>query len=751
QTVANHGTIMAANPVAGLNVFSVGMSDFNDATLGASNGAILNLVLGGGAGSSFNNNGTIAMLGGTLVISNGAHGVITNDLFVTGSGTITPAIVNDTSATILASNGVLTIGLFNNLNSGTLHNFDGGSSINLTNAVLVNTGTIALGGGGLIMAGVITNENAITGPGALGASLLNDTTGTLLATNGTLTVGTNTGAFVINRGVATISSSGVLSVTPSWLNTNGIIQLAGGVVSGGALTNKGTITGFGAFSNTIYNATGGTINVASGNTLQIVPAWNNASGTVNMLGGMLAGGAVTNLSLINGFGTISSRVVNNSGGILTATGGILTLSNAPTQNGTFIVTNTGTLNVVAAWNNNGTISLRGGTVIGGTLTNLNQVTGFGTLTSLLVNGAGSTLTAAGGTLTLALAPVQNGTIVITNSGTLDVATAWQNSGTVSLMGGTLVDGTLTNLDGGRVLGYGTVAAGLINSGTLLASSSAADLHLTGGTVFNQTNGVFGANNGRLIVDAVFTNAGTVSFINSVGTFASAVVNKGTWVMNPSTNVFLANYTVATNGYVSMSSGGVSIFKNNFVNVSTLSNQYNTLNGKFVMDGQGTQQFFVAGINLGGYASSAQPSNETFFTTANGTFSTNAFAFGTNDMIFGYSNNFALGTLELSGLSTTVVMDAFGTVGTNDGLVAGLYLNTLTLDPGSLLIISNNVELYFQSTNGVTGVGLGVLGAGDNILILSGGSLHQIGIIPEPSVLMLLAIGAFIIHKYRHRS
>ena len=64
------------------------------------------------------------------------------------------------------------------------------------------------------------------------------------------------------------------------------------------------------------------------------------------------------------------------------------------------------------------------------------------------------------------------------------------------------------------------------------------------------------------------------------------------------------------------------------------------------------------------------------------------------------NNFAVGTLELSDLSTTVLMDAFGTVGSNDDKVAGLYLNTLTLDTNSLLIISNNVELYFETTNSV---------------------------------------------------
>jgi hypothetical protein len=208
--------------------------------------------------------------------------------------------------------------------------------------------------------------------------------------------------------------------------------------------------------------------------------------------------------------------------------------------------------------------------------------------------------------------------------------------------------------------------------------------------------------------------------------------------------------VATNGYISMASGDVYMFQSNFVNVSSLSNQYNTLNGKFVMNGQGTQQFYVAGLNLGGFGSSAQPSNETYFSNGSGTFSTNSFAFNKNDPVFGFSNNFALGTLELSDLSTTVLMDAFGTVGSNDNNVAGLYLNTLTLDPGSLLIISNNVELYFETTNGVTGVGYGTLGAGDDILLLNGSSFHQLTVVPEPSILMLFSVGAVGIVSYRRR-
>ena len=67
-----------------------------------------------------------------------------------------------------------------------------------------------------------------------------------------------------------------------------------------------------------------------------------------------------------------------------------------------------------------------------------------------------------------------------------------------------------------------------------------------------------------------------------------------------------------------------------------------------------------------------------------------------------------------------------------------------------MIISNNVELYFQTTNGVTGIGFGTLGAGDNVLLLGDSSFHQLSVIPEPSILMLMCCGAFGIVGYRRQ-
>src|SRR5258708_15742312 len=51
---------------------------------------------------------------------------------------------------------------------------------------------------------------------------------------------------------------------------------------------------------------------------------------------------------------------------------------------------------------------------------------------------------------------------------------------------------------------------------------------------------------------------------------------------------------------------------------------------------------------------------------------------------GYSNNFALGDLTLgssTSTSTLELVDSFGLFQPTDGRVAGLYLDTLTINPG----------------------------------------------------------------------
>ncbi|MCG3147986.1 MAG: hypothetical protein PCFJNLEI_01428 [Verrucomicrobiae bacterium] len=956
QTVFNDGTVMAANPISGLSVFSVGLSELNTATIGASNGATLNVVISGGAQSTFVNNGSIAMLGGTLIISNGTPGTITNNFMISGVGTSAPAIYNAGTIAATVNGGVLDVTLLGGTNTAAGRLLAGlGATLQVENHLL-NLGTIAPNGtnGGAIQiaqeTGVITNRGTILGIDGLtfNSFLRNEGSGTIYATNGVVNFNAVNGLF--NTGMVLITNGGTFqsNSSNSWTSA-GTIDLRGGTLRTGGytnavsriFTNTGLITGYGSIigggayggtgggydksflnqgtlivtnpvdgtARTLFITTGdaltadgienvGTMVVSSNNTLSLnrsagLPILNH--GTITIQNGTLAAsGTISNDTdgIIEGYGTLTAVMVNRSGGTIRATNGLLIMTSSvnPINQGTLQISAGATMtwNTSNAWQNSGTVDIRGGTLrtggatlvfAGEPFTNLNYIVGYGSIIgggafgsagpsndkaifnfgtiiahggalvidtgvatmsngianfgTMIISNATDTLELRraaeslignlnyiensgrilinGGTLTANSALTNrayglaqpgliqgHGHIAITNqlanlgtirstngvlhfvtpsggaaldirqSGTLVVESGSEmifgvssnaplaNNGTIVMRGGILQSGTMTNSLGGRFAGFGTITSPtLINSGTGMATSLAQVLRLTGDTLLNRSTGVIGADTGRLIVNAIFTNAGTVSFRNSYGTFNASVVNENAWLTDPTTLTFNGDYTVATNGYINMASSDVYSFKSNFFNFSSLSNQYNTA-GEFIFDGAGghTQVFSVAGINLGGWNSSLQPSNEVFFTENGATVSTNSFTFKGYDDFAGFSNNFSLGELTLgSGVvtSTLTLVDTHGFFLPDDGLVAGLYVNKLTISPGSLLIVSNNVQLFYKQGTGINGISVGIWDGSSSVLLLNGSSFHQINVVPEPSVLLLLMVGAAGIYYRRRRS
>lgn len=243
----------------------------------------------------------------------------------------------------------------------------------------------------------------------------------------------------------------------------------------------------------------------------------------------------------------------------------------------------------------------------------------------------------------------------------------------------------------------------------------------GGNITIGTGGSMLLSNTVANITGLFTNTGVFTSINSVGTFHSRVHNAGAWITDPTTNVFLSDYTVANTGSISMDAGDVFIFKSNFVNQSTQNTTYNTSAGKFLFDGVGgyTQHFFTAALDLGpGGIYPGLP--------------------GATNILGGQipANNFALGTLEIANGSTLMISDSF----TGDGLRAALYLDTLLINPTALLIISNNVSVYFINSNGWN--------FASNIILMGDAELHQL--IPEPSTLLLGVVGAFLFWRASQR-
>ena len=97
------------------------------------------------------------------------------------------------------------------------------------------------------------------------------------------------------------------------------------------------------------------------------------------------------------------------------------------------------------------------------------------------------------------------------------------------------------------------------------------------------------------------------------------------------------------------------------------------------------------------------------------------------------------------------------LGTNDKLMSGLYLNNLVLGQNSLLIIDTNVQVYFINSNNWGLANIRLLNnqspnfAGDahsyNNAI---NGLHQLMVVPEPNILLLLYVGAITALGVRRR-
>ena len=773
------GTGVLTNGVAGAT-FNSSLS--NAATVYASQNTFFN--------GTVTNTGTFAFMG---AVSNTL--VNSGDVILNGSGTISGVLAN--SGSVNVNNGTLSLvvaptqtGLIAVNNAATLN----------AARAWVNNGTITMLGGN-ITGSTVTNAGTMTGFGVVQSAVNNDL---IFVTNGTLQATTS----FTQNGTVNIATNAQLAVTPTWLNS-GTILLNGGFTSGGLMTNGASslLVGFGTISNAVVNAgslvaTNGTLNlvntltqsgtiaVANAATFNSVLDWQNG-GFLSMLGGNVIGGQLTNAGSVTGFGTFSPSVINNSGATITASGGgTLTLTAIPFQNG--IVNILGTLNVASAWSNGsaGTVSINGGVLTGGTFTVDGTVGGNGTIAANMIVGSAKTVTVNGGTLNVTALTTMNGgainsgalvnygtisgdgtigsmlsnpgyvratngllyvqalsgnqatgTLEASTGGTLQAngVTQWLNNGHVILSGGTVIGGDISNNTSHIIGGYGTIAPNVYNSGTVLANNSSQALTLNSSLV-NLSGGLVTANAGNLVVGGAFVNQGTLAMANSMGTFAGTVVNSGAWITDPTTNIFQDTYTLTRSGYIQASAGDVYIFTNNgsqvasFVNQSAQSNTFNTVTAKFVFNAtlSLTQTMYAAGSNIGNLDISGG-----FDAVLVGVAATNA--------LFQYQNNFALGTLEISSTTEVAGAEVDGVVDPG-GLQSALFVNQLDLDPGAQLIISNDVQIYFISSNAFTSSQVTLLGDAGLHLLTSDASL----VVPEPTVVLLWLSSIATLYAARKR-
>ncbi len=369
----------------------------NDTTLTVSAGQT---ITANGAG--LDNFGTLVLNGGTLAGS----GPLVNDYAASfsGHGTINGAFTNLSSTTV---SGVLNVnGTFNNAgvitvaaldairmgppnsfnNTGVL-NLNGGSfseGAGITNAA---GGVINLIGGALSGGGTVTNAigGTIQGYGTIAGPVSN---GGLIWANGTLplNVASISGAPGNVGGELRVSDSATLNVIANFTSAGAIVlHGVNAQLTGGSVTNSGTISGIGRVSNTVVNsgviraeggqltiagasnsnAVGAQIQVAAGNTVFYTQGLTSNSGTIGLTGGAFDN---NNVAMLN-FGNIEGNGIVRTGGLTNAgtmlfTDAATSVFGAVTNNGGAapgtikIVSNTTTF--FGPVTNNGTIKVTGG-------------------------------------------------------------------------------------------------------------------------------------------------------------------------------------------------------------------------------------------------------------------------------------------------------------------------------------------------------------------------------------------------------
>ncbi|MEI8064217.1 MAG: hypothetical protein WCH84_09160, partial [Verrucomicrobiota bacterium] len=362
----------------------------------------------------------------------------------------------------------------------------------------------------------------------------------------------------------------------------------------------------------------------------------------------------------------------------------------------------------------------------------------------LGTSTGNSLLVAGGRLTATNA---------SGSGVLDV-----RHGTLTLNnGGSITTDKLLLTNGAGVL--------VFNAGTLSTSSSFISNNLTAvigngasSAQWNMHDGVqslavwltlssrafVSVSTAQLSVSGMVTNTGTINFLNSVGTFNSQVVNAGAWITDLTTNTFLGTYSAAPSGYIDAAAGDVYTFQGDFINQSTQSSAWQTLNvtpgiesgsgTKFVFDGTGltlTQRFDTVGKLLtGGFVGTPD-------SLSNGVQYVSAYS-----DVAGFVNNFAVGELALTNHATLLFDQAQSSLTTN-----ALFVNDLFLAADTRLIVSDNMRVYFVNSNSWNM---------SQVTLLGNAEIHQLIIggvpvaVPEPTVVLMWLAGAVTIWAVRRR-
>jgi autotransporter-associated beta strand protein len=705
-----------------------GYSQSTGGTVTFSGGTVQNGILTSAGTAFVAQSGVVsAVLAGTQALSKSGTGALTLSGANTYSGGTNVSAGSlllsggsnrlSSSGAITAAGGVLDLGANLQSTSGTV-TFSGGT---VQNGTLTSAGTAFAAQSGSVSA-VLDGTVALvkTGAGALTLSAANTYSGGTTVSAGSLLL--TGGSNRLSIAGAITASGGVLDLGGSSQSTSGTVTFSGGTVQNGTLTSS--TSGFDAQSGSVGAVLGGSValNKSTSGALTLSGVNTYSGGTTVSAGSLILSGGSNRLS-ITGAITASGGVLDLGGGSQN-TSGAVTFSGGTVQNGTLTSSasgfdaQSGSVSAVLG----GSVALNKSTSGALTLSGVNTYTGGTTVTagSLFLSGGSNRLSITGA--------------VTVAGGVLDLGGHGQStSGTVTLSGGGVQNGTLTSSGGAFDAQSGSVSAVLggssaLNKTTGGALTLSAVNTYSGGTSVSAGSLLLTGGSNRLSLSGALTASGGVLDLGGYSQSTSGTVTLSGATVQNGTLTSTGTAFVAQGGSVSAVLAGTQALAKTGSGTLTLSgaNSYSggtTVNAGSLLLSGGSNRLSLSGaitasggvLDLGGYSQSTSGTvTLSGATVQNGTLTSTGTAF-----------------VAQSGSVSAVLAGTQGLNKTGNGTVtlssANTYSGGTNVSAGSLLLSGGSNRL--SNLGAITSAG-GVLNLGGNgqstsgVVTFAGGTVQS---------------------------
>jgi len=535
---------------------------------------IAGVTVGGATGTGnvvFATSPTVS--GMTATGSNSVGGVTLNAGAITAAGAISGATTvsasgNISGGSLTSSGGVAAGGAITGATTVTASGTITGGALSAAGSSTI--GGVTLNGGAITAAGSISGATTITASGLVTAGSVTAGTGNIAGGSGTfnqtannvdvltgkrfndVTPGTNKLIkFTDNAGITslfTVDATGAVVATSFAGNGAGLTNLtASQFTLAGDITGAGNATTVSKIQGTTVAGTSGTGNVvfATSPTMSgITSTGSNNVGGVTLNGGAItAAGAISGATTVSASGNISGGSLTSAGGV--AAGGAITGATTITASGIIIGA---TLNATT-----------GGALINGGINNTaGGITNTGAISGATTITANNTITSSAGNNGSAIAAINS---VNANASPTVTANNTGNPGSLVLATGAGAAANFTVDNTGNVTSVGGTFTG---NGSGLTNLTAANITLVGdangaGNNTKVTNVQTSA--GASLVTAINNAAGngTISVVNGgtgAATAAGARANLGAAVLGANTDITsLTGLTGAVSGATTINASG----------------------------------------------------------------------------------------------------------------------------------------------------------------------------------------------------